>query len=94
MSRETNRHTPRAEVPHGLPNAALTVYIHGIDRELHKKHVDTLAWDDPETTSGFQAPVLQQAHLAGRAAIGNINSITERRTPCQVPHIKFQSIFL
>jgi hypothetical protein len=94
MSRETDRHPPWPEVPHGLPYAALTVDIHSVNRELHKKHMDALAWDDPETTSGFQAPVLQQTHLAGRAAVGNINSITERRTPCQVPHIKFQSIFL
>jgi hypothetical protein len=93
MSRETDRHTPRAKVPHGLPDAALTVYVYGIDRELHKKHMDAFAWDDPEPTPAFQIPVLQQTHLAGCAAVGNVNSITERRTPCQVPNIKFQVSF-
>jgi YVTN family beta-propeller protein len=93
MSRETDRHPPWAKVSHDLPDTALTVYIHGIDRKLHKKHVDTLAGDDPEPASGFQIPMLQQTHTAGCAAVGNVDSIAERRTPCQVPHIKFQVPF-
>jgi len=87
VCRQANRHTPGSQIPHDLLYPALAVYIHGIDCELHEKHVDALAWHNPEPTSGLQLPVLQQTHPASRAAIGDIDPIAERRTPGQVPHI-------
>src|SRR5947209_2482485 len=93
MRGKTNRQAPRAEIPHRFFYPVITVYIHGVDGKLHEKHVDALAWHNPEPTSGFQIPVLQQTHPAGSTAVGNIDSITERRTPGQVPYIEFQVPF-
>jgi hypothetical protein len=77
MRPKANSESASIHVLSYLQYHSLLIQKHHVNRELHPKCMYGFAGCDPETLSGREAGVLQQAFSPLAAGVGDIDSVTE-----------------
>ena len=73
-----------------LAHLALLIQVHQVDRELHEERVDGLTGYNPQSRTGLELRMLQQADTTLLAGVGNFDGSTQKGVAGLVPYEYFQ----
>ena len=93
MRSQADRHTPWCDIRNNLAHHVLLIDVNEVDRELHEESVDAFAGNDPETFSGAELFVFQEADRSLLTGLGFVNGIADHNAACHITEAILHRLF-